>query len=484
VTFNPAPNRHPWTETGKALAMIDPELLEALRVAVGAANLRVGDKVDALDPGAHPDNLKAGIVVSPGATDEVAAVVKLCAARCVGIVSQGGRTGLVGGAVSSAGQIILSTNRLNRIIDLDPVARVAVVEAGVTLEKLQTAARRHRLEPGIDVPSRGSATIGGMTSTNAGGILAFRNGVMRHQVLGLEAVLADGSIYSDLTRVVKNTAGYDLKQLFIGAEGTLGVVTRVALKLEVTPAASATAFFGLPSVAAVLDLIRLGLDSNAGALRAAEALWRDYFRLTSTNMGFVDPSIDPSMPIYLLLSLGGPDRSAMHVAFERIYADPFDRYPGMCGVIAASSRQEQDLWRLREDTEVIYRAYPAAPSFDVSVPLSRIEAYVDEMMRGLKALDPSLEPFVFGHLADGNLHVVLNRSGPMPEDLTRAVEEVLYRPLSNFGGSLSAEHGIGSKRIEALNTYANPTKLRLMRTLRRAIGGSPCLFNEEKILFD
>ena len=183
--------------------------LDALRAIVGAANVRTGEAVTAADPGWNPDNFGAGIVVAPGSTEEVAAVIRLCRDHRVSVVPQGGRTGLVGGSVSSHGQIVLSLARMNAIERLDPVERVAVTQAGTTLETLQMAAAEQRLEPGIDLASRGSATIGGMVSTNAGGVMAFRNGVMRHRVLGLEVVLADGSILSDLTRVVKTSAGYD-----------------------------------------------------------------------------------------------------------------------------------------------------------------------------------------------------------------------------------------------------------------------------------
>ncbi|HEX4764857.1 MAG TPA: FAD-binding oxidoreductase [Lichenihabitans sp.] len=462
--------------------MITGKALDELRNAIGAIHVRTDEAVEALDPGWHPDNLKAGVLVAPESTAEVAAVLTICRAYGIGVVTHGGRTGLVGGAISAPGEIVLSTVRLNRIVDLDPVARVAVVEAGVTLEALQQAAQIHRLDPGIDIPSRGSATIGGMVSTNAGGIMAFRNGVMRHRVLGLEAVLADGSIYSDLTRVVKTTAGYDLKHLFIGAEGTLGIVTRVALNLDVTPPATVTAFFGLPSIAAVLDVIRMALDSPAGSLRAAEALWQSFFHLTATTQGFADASVDAGMPLYLLLTLGGADEGAMRDAFEQMFERAIERYPNMSGIVATSARQERDLWRLREDTDAIYRAFPAAPSYDVSVPLSGIDAYVTRALDGLRCLDPAFCPFVFGHLADGNLHIVLNHAGPLRPDRTRAVEAILYQDLAGFGGSFSAEHGIGAKRVEALRTYGDPTKRALMRLVRDAIDPSAILSRNKVIV--
>ena len=462
-------------------AVLASGALAALRAAVGAGHVRCGDAVAALDPGWHPDNLGAGIVVAPASTDEVAAVVRICCEHRIAIVPQGGRTGLVGGGISHAGQIVLSLLRMNRIEPIDALERVALVEAGVTLEALQQAAAERGLEPGIDLAARGSATIGGMVSTNAGGVMAFRNGVMRHRVLGLEAVLADGTVYRDLTRVVKNSAGYDLKHLFIGAEGTLGVVTRVVVQLDPLPRASATALFGLPSVTAVLDTIGLALQAESGHLRAAEALWQSYLRLTAKALDWSQAGVDLTQPIFLLLALGGTDEAPLQAAFETLFEQVLERHPEASGIIASSQRQAERLWRLREDTDVMYRAHPNAPSYDVSVPLPRIERYAQEVQAGLAAIDPGLQPYLFGHLADGNLHIVLNRPGPLAPPLAAAVEGVLYGGLRAMGGSFSAEHGVGSKRMHSMVETADPAKLTAMGLIKGALdpGG---LMNPGKVL--
>jgi FAD/FMN-containing dehydrogenase len=461
--------------------MVPESTLDALRAIVGLANVRTGEAVTSADTGWNPDNFGAGIVVAPGSTEEVAAIIRLCRDHQVSLVPQGGRTGLVGGSVSSQGQIVLSLARMNAIERLNPVERVAVVQAGCTLETLQTAAAEHRLEPGIDLPSRGSATIGGMVSTNAGGIMAFRNGVMRHRVLGLEAVLADGSILTDLTRVVKTSAGYDLKHLFIGAEGTLGIVTRVVVKLEPLPKATATALFGLPSVSAALETIRLALDTEAGHLRAAEALWQSYIKLAASAHGWSEPDFPLDQPICLLVSLGGASEQALYDEFERLFAEILDRFPEATGIIASSKQQEIGLWRLREDTDVIYRTHPASPSYDVSVPLSEIDAYVAHILRGLSEIEPDLAPYLFGHLADGNLHIALNRTGPLSDSMASAVEAVLYNGLRERGGSFSAEHGVGSKRIHSLMATADPTKLSAMAQVKAALDGQGSM-NPGKVL--
>ncbi|WP_214474288.1 FAD-binding oxidoreductase [Mesorhizobium sp. dw_380] len=455
-------------------------VVDSIRDVVGASNVLAGEDAEIPDLGSNSVACGAGIVVAPSSTGEVAAVVRICRQNEIPIVPQGGRTGLVDGTVSRPGEIVLSMARMNRIERLDPLERVAVVGAGVTLEALQTAAFEHRLEPGIDLAARGSATIGGMVSTNAGGVMAFRNGVMRHRVVGLEAVLADGSIYSDLTRVVKNSAGYDLKHLFIGAEGTLGIVTRVVVKLDPSPRATATALFGLPSVEAALQTIRLALESGAGHLRAAEAMWTSYFSLAAAALGWSEPGVPLDQPLFLLLSLGGANEEALREDFERIYSEVMERYPETTGIIAASRRQEDDLWRLREDTGVLYRTHPHAPSFDVSVPLSEIPSYLDRILPGLAAIEPGLAPYVFGHLADGNLHIILNQ-GPLAPDVAQAVDSVLYQQLREIGGSFSAEHGVGSKRIQSLLATADPTKLAAMELVKRALDGQS-IMNPDKVL--
>jgi FAD/FMN-containing dehydrogenase len=463
------------------IAQLTDDHIAGLRSIVGEVHVRVGQAVLELDPGWNPHNLDAGVVVSPGTVDEVAAVVRWCVTNDVAIVPHGGRTGLVGGGESHVGQIVVSLLRLNSIEPITPHDRVAVVGAGCTLEALQMAAAEHGLEPGIDLAARGSATIGGMISTNAGGVMAFRNGVMRHRVFGIEAVLPDGSIYSDLVRVVKNSAGYDLKHLFIGGEGTLGIVTGAVIKLDPKPEATATALLTLPSVNAALATIRRALSSEAGHLRAAEALWSDYIKLSADALGWSEPGIDLDQPITLLLLLGGPNEEILHTALGAIFADIAEAFPQVNGIVAGSARQAAELWRLREDTDVVYRHHPHAPSYDVSIPQSTIAAYVATIRAGLAAVDPEIRPYLFGHLADGNLHIVLNCEGPLSPQRAAQVEGVLYGDLRSLGGSFSAEHGVGSERIGPMFDTTDAGKLAAMRLIKSTLDPHN-LMNPGKVL--
>lgn len=439
-----------------------------LQACLPANQWRVADQIHALDTGWHPANLDAGLMAMPATVEQLSALVRCCHEWGIAMVPQGGRTGLVGGGISRPGQLIVSTAALNRIERMDAVSRVALVQSGLSLQSLQEAAAVHGLEPGIDLAARGSATIGGMLATNAGGIMAFRNGVMRHRVLGLEAVLPDGSIYSDLTQIVKNAAGYDLKHVFIGAEGTLGIITRVALSLTPLPQATSTALFGLPDMAALTDTVRLALEVDCGHLRAAEALWPEYLRLTAEALSWRTPGMSLDCPVYLLLELGGKQAERLQQTFEELYEQLLARHPDAQGVIAGSAEQARTLWRLREDTEAIYRRFPQAPSFDVSVPLARMEDYVVQVRSALEKLRPAGTPvFMFGHVADGNLHMVLGEPGPLAGQARMAVEEAIYSPLHGLGGSFSAEHGIGAHRIRALRNYCDPVKWRLMQQIKR-----------------
>ncbi|KQS64490.1 FAD-linked oxidase [Rhizobium sp. Leaf371] len=452
-------------------------VLAAITAAVPDVDIRTGVAIAALHPGEHPDNLGAAAVLAPRDVAALSTIVSICAAAGIAMVTQGGRTGLVGGGISGANEIVLSLRNLDRIVEIDPIGGVAVVEAGVTLEALQQAAAVHGLEPGIDLAARGSATLGGMASTNAGGVMAFRNGVMRHRILGLEAVLPEGGIYRDMVRVVKNSAGYDLKHLLIGAEGTLGAITGLVVKLDPVPAASATALFGLPSTEAALAL--MGLARATGRLRACEAMWSRYFGFTAAHFGWRETS--DALPVHLAIGLGGETDEALFGVLAGLYEAICETYPETVAVVAGSGQQADDIWRLREETGLMYRAFPAAPSYDVSVPIDRLGRYLARIAPALGAID-GLSPFIFGHVADGNLHIVLDRPGSWMTDARRdAVEQVLYDGIGAMGGSFSAEHGVGSKRIHALLATADPVKLATMRAIKQALDPKG-LFNPGKVL--
>ncbi|WP_421917199.1 FAD-binding oxidoreductase [Mesorhizobium sp.] len=444
-------------------------LIAELRAACPSAIVWDKAELASRDPGFDARNFGASALVRPRDTEGVAALVRFCAAHGLSLVAQGGRTGLAGGAATVEGEVICDLGALNQIEEIDPFARTAIVQAGTPLSVLQEAAAGHGLDPGIDLAARGSATIGGMVSTNAGGIMAFRNGTMRHRVLGLEAVLPDGRIFSDLTRVLKTSAGYDLKHLFIGAEGTLGIVTRVAIRLEPVPGASATALVGVPDAASAQRIVRHFLSSTSAKLTAAEILWQRFAAAMRRALGYPTGQLPLDAPCLLVLGLGADSVEAAQSALEEGLAAIWEEAGIIDGLVATSQAQAEAIWRLREETGEIERMHHLPPSFDVSVPGGALDAYVERIEAGLKTIDADYAPYVFGHLADGNLHISINTDGPLPHALHEAIEDVLYEGLNEAGGSFSAEHGVGLEKREAYERHADPVKQALARSIKEML---------------
>ncbi|MFH4032175.1 FAD-binding oxidoreductase, partial [Acinetobacter baumannii] len=335
------------------------------------------------------------------------------------------------------------------------------------------------LDPGIDLAARGRASIGGLVATNAGGIRAFRFGTMRQRVLGLEAVLADGSVYSDLRGLLKNTTGYDLKQLFVGAEGTLGIVTRAVLRLEPFQRPGATALLGLPDVDAAITIAARLRREHAERLFACEILWHDYLQCTAAPLGDSALSLAPC-PLYLLVELAEDRHLDAGEALTALLEDCFEDGLVEDALLAANETQRLAIWRLREDSDAAIHAGVDSLSFDVSLPVPALAGYVKRIRRRLDDLVEGMRVFLFGHFLDGNLHVMLAADVPLLP-LHQAVEEILYGELGECAGVISAEHGIGLEKKEALGRYADPLKLALMAQIKELLDPSG-LFNPGKVI--
>ncbi|MCF3642878.1 FAD-binding oxidoreductase [Rhizobium sp. TRM95111] len=439
-----------------------------------------GERLRGRHSGEHPDNLGADLLVAPASTAEAAAVVAWCGANAVPVVPQGGLTGLVGGSVSRPGDAILSSERLNRIERIDAAARLAVVESGVTLQALQEAAAPFGLTPGIDLASRGSATIGGMISTNAGGILAFRNGVMRHQVLGLEAVLPDGTVFSDMTEVVKTSAGPDMKQLLIGAEGAFGFVTRAVLRLEPVRPHRATALLCVPDAGSALRIVDGLLRCPGAQLEAAELMWRRFFLDSARTHGFDLGWLEGDAAAVLLVDLSAETveraTAELEASLETLWSDA-----GITsGIVAQSLDQARRFRDLREVSDFIYRLHPDAPSFDVSLPQGALDRYVAALDARLAAL--GLEAYVYGHIADGNLHVSVFGEGAPDAAMRDPIEDAVYAGIGETGGSFSAEHGVGLEKRRAYLAQGNAARRAMAQALKRTLDPKG-IFNRGKVPF-
>jgi D-lactate dehydrogenase (cytochrome) len=427
-------------------------------------------------------------LVKPASTTEVAAVVSIAATAQVPVVPQGGNTGLVGGQVppEDGRALLVNLTRMNRIRDLDPVDNTITVEAGCLLASVQAAAAEaDRLFP-LSLAAEGSCQIGGNLSTNAGGIHVLRYGNMRDLVLGLEVVLPDGRVWAGLRRLRKDNTGYDLKQLFIGAEGTLGIITAAVLRLYPAPAQKATAFIGLADVEHAMAILERARAVAGDQLDCVELMPRLGLEFTLRHIPDTsDPLGDPH-PWYLLLELAS-GRAGDHLAetLEALLAEAFDDGLIADAALAASAAQAAAFWRLREGMSEAQKPEGGSIKHDISVPVSRIPAFLARAIPLVEDMIPGVRPVPFGHLGDGNLHFNLSQ----PEDGDREVfldrwEEInraVHELVVEMGGSISAEHGIGRMKVEELKHFKSAVELELMARVKAALDPDN-LMNPGKVL--
>jgi len=435
-----------------------------LTAIVGKQGLRAGAEIGVLDPGMHPDNLRATLMARPANTAEVARVLALCSRAGVGVVPQGGRTGLAGGACTQPGELILSLDRMNHIEGVDAPSRTATVEAGVTLARLEEALAPHALAAGIDLGARGTATIGGMVATNAGGIEAFRYGTMGDRVLGLEVALASGEVITELSRIRKDNAGLPLRQLFIGSEGTLGVITRVVLSLVPASGPRYAALALLPNLDAAITLMRAVEAEPHISLAAAEIMSGNHIVLTAQSLGITQLTGMPAAAFGLLIAVTGANGAAAASPLEAALARAAEADLIVDCMLPKNAGEERDLWRMREDWAVD-RKHPGGLWYDVSVPIDRLAQYLVDFESRLSRHDPNLSVYLVGHLADGNVHLTINAAAPITHRYAE-IAPIVYAGLRELGGSFSAEHGIGLEKRASLEPWAGDTGMRLMHSVK------------------
>lgn len=450
-------------------ALLDPDaVLDAEETATRPAGIWRGD------------TLQAAALVRPRSTEDVAAVMRWCHQNAVAVVPQGGLTGLVHGADAGPDQVILSLERMRSIEDINPQQRTATVQAGVVLQTLQEAAEAHELMFPLDLGARGTATVGGAAATNAGGNRVIRYGMMRDMVLGLEVVLADGTVVSALNPLLKNNTGYDLKQLFIGSEGTLGVITRLVLRLREQPLTHSMAFVGMNTFTDVSQFLRHMDRSLGGTLSAFEVMWQDFYRLVTSPPAAGKAPIPQDYPFYVLVESQGADPELDPARFERCLASAWDAGLLADAVIARSEADCKAFWTLRDDVgQVLNGGAPII--FDISLPITEMEQYTQALAASLTAQLAQHRLWIFGHLGDGNLHLSVQVPLDDYERLRPVVEQAVYQPLAPFRGSVSAEHGIGLEKKPYLGISRSETELALMRTLKQALDPQGIL-NPGKIL--
>ncbi|HEY0646971.1 FAD-binding oxidoreductase [Phenylobacterium sp.] len=408
----------------------------------------------------------------PNTTEAVAAVVGICFEAGQPITVQGGNTGLVGGQIPQ-GEILLSTERLRAIRDVDGHDDALTAEAGVTLAQVHAAAAEVRRRFPLGLASEGTATVGGVVSTNAGGTQVLRYGMARNLVLGLEAVLPNGEVWNGLKRLRKDNTGYDLKQLLIGAEGTLGVVTAAALKLYPVMASRAVAMIGLATPEDAIKLLARAKDETGGAVEAFELMGRLGIDFALRNIPGTRDPFSEAHPWYVLAEFSSGEPGSAEAAMERFLADGLEA--GLIGdaVLAQTETQAKALWAIRENQSPAQKPEGATWKHDVSVPVSQVPAFLAEATAAMHDFAPGARIAAFGHVGDGNIHYdVLRPDGaPDAEHAARrdAGSRIVHDIVAKLGGSISAEHGLGAMKTAEGARYKSATELAAQRAIRHAL---------------
>lgn len=431
---------------------------------------------------------RAAAMLSPATTEEVAAIVRLCAEAEVALVPQGGNSGMVGGATpdASGDQLLLSLRRMNRVRHIDEAAQIAVAEAGVVLENFHNAVLEHGLRFPLTLGGKGSATIGGLVSTNAGGTQVLRHGTMRALVAGIEAVLPDGSIFDGLAPLKKDNRGYDLRHLFCGAEGTLGVVTAASLHLVPAAAARRTAWVGIDSPESALSLLRR-LDAAIGReLEGFELIPQSCVEAVLRHIPQTRAPLAAEQPWHVLVELAGEDDQALGEALERQLAAALDIGLIRDVVIAKNDRESEGFWRLRDSISEAERAEGPALQHDISVPVDLMPAFIAENPRRLDQAFPAARALSFGHLGDGNVHHHVQPpigvdGATWIADHGAAVSRLVYSHVIELGGSISAEHGIGQMKRDILAELDSAARLTALRGVKAGLDPAG-IFNPGKLI--
>jgi FAD/FMN-containing dehydrogenase len=436
-------------------------LLAQLRLALGDQAVLTGDAISPRhhsDWSGHAAACPAALLL-PNSTEQVASALRLCHAAGRSVVPQGGMTGLAGAAVPRPEDIALSLQRLHGVEEVDLAGATITVRAGTTLETLQQAASDVGLLLPLDLGARGSCQIGGNIATNAGGNSVIRYGMARDLVLGLEVVLADGRVLDLMNKMIKNNCGYDLKQCFIGSEGTLGVITRAVLKMVPRPAEPVTLLCALPDYASAVKLLRR-LQAAVGMPQAFELMWQDFFSLGVSWLEQPRSPLSLDYPLYVLVDIAASREAVEHCLETALHDGEV-----LDAIIANSYAQTRELWKIREATaEFPTRLRPL--NFDVSLPIGQIGDFASACQQLLDEHWPGNRSVYFGHIGDSNLHLTVDLDS-LPDELPLfEVERVVYGAVGEWGGSVSAEHGIGLLKREFLHYSVSPDALLMMKQLK------------------
>jgi FAD/FMN-containing dehydrogenase len=428
---------------------------------------------------------KTPLILAPSTTEELSRIMAAAYTQDVAIVPQGGNTGLVGGGAAK-GEVIVTTKRMRSVRDVSPEGFTMTLEAGLTLQEAQEiAAEKERLFP-LSIGAEGTANIGGVLSTNAGGVHVLRYGNARDLVLGVEAVLPDGRVWNGLNALRKNNTGYDLKHLFIGGEGTLGIITAAVLKLYPQPKEHVTAMLAVPSADAAISLLSLAQERSGGQLGSFEIMGDGMLDLVLHQFSDLPRPLEAEAPYYVLAEFASGQEGSLREVVEGVLEYAFERELVLDGTIAGSDSQREQLWAIRHNASEAMKLDPSpCVKADVSVPIAAIPDFLRQADEAVLEMEPGARIIAFGHMGDGNIHYdILGPEGGEPDTWRCRMAEFEHRVhdvVADLGGSISAEHGIGQLKRDELVTRKDPVEMELMRTIKRSLDPKG-LMNPGKLL--
>jgi FAD/FMN-containing dehydrogenase len=412
--------------------------------------------------------LKAICLLLPESTEEVSSILKICHDAGVPLVTHGGLTNLVGSTETQGNEVVISVERLNEILELDKASMTMTVQAGCILENVQNAAEEVGLYFPVNYGARGSAQIGGAIATNAGGLRVIRHGMMRDQILGLETVLADGTVLTSLKKIVKDNSGYDLKQLFVGSEGTLGIITTTVLKLIQSLKSRCAAYLSLKNYKQVVEVLNRAKVELAGKLTGFEIIWGETYKAMTSASDAVRPPLPYGSKFYVLIEVMGQNQELDAEELSNFIENILLKELIQDAVISHSSSDVDWFFRIREDVNNLTDPMDYDQHFDISIPIASIGDYVSGTIEKLKEIPEVDQVYAFGHVADGNIHFMIGKQNDSIQ-LKKQIDEVVYPPLKELNGSVSAEHGIGTHKKDYLDISKSAAEIAAMKSIKQAL---------------
>lgn len=442
------------------------QVVERCRVFLTEQQIAIGEAINIrhYTDWSNYKRIQPYAVLFPKNTEQVSQILSICNELKQAVVPQGGMTGVAGAGIANTDEIVIALDKMNKIEEIDQYSSTMTVQAGITLEEVQNAAKQAELFFPVDVGGRGSCQIGGNIATNAGGLSVIRYGMMREHVLGMEVVLADGRVLNLMNKMIKNNAAYDLKQNFIGSEGTLGIVTRAVLKLSPPPSALTTCLCAFPDFLSAVHLLRR-IQKNLITPNAFEVMWDQYYQLSLSWMQNSQNPLSQAYPVYAVFDVEAPAED-----LENLLAEMFETGEALDAVIAQNQTQAQQLWLIRETVPAEISSTGRPLCFDVSLPIGELGEFKEVCQARLDQHFPNLVSLFFGHIGDSNMHIIFDLkdlSEDQLESVIHAIDEIVYGVVREFKGCISAEHGIGLLKRDYLHYSVDANALDMMQQLKQ-----------------